>query len=541
MRAIASVRGRPNTAIPLIVLVAGVLTLPFLTKPPASAQVEVDEALPLELQYIPADAAFFVHADASKIWNSEIFRSIRKADSKTFDVMIAQAKSEFGLSPENVKSVGLFIPKITNPGDLGSVGVLITFKDDYDKEKLQKGVVSLVPKELKPKVVPVNDRSVLVLINLGDEYAKPQPADKTGPLTAIIKQAATGQHTLVSGVTLASFPEEIRGDDLPAQIRAFQPLFRAQSVTATLDLGKSIDLDIRVKTATAGQAIDCEKSLGALLALIQDELSEGLKEFDVMKDPTVKEIVALMKAGMESAKGAKFVTLGNESRLTASMPVNLPFAEAYLIAKKRAESIGAVTMSANNLKQIGLAMHNYYSAEGQFPPAAVCDKTGKPLLSWRVLILPYIDQEDLFKQFKLDEAWDSEHNKKLLPKMPKAYAVPGKTQPGDTTAHYRVFVGNGAGFDWIMGGKIENITDGTSNTLMCATAEKAVPWTKPDELEFDPDQDMTKLIGLSVNGRWQAVFFDGSVRNSSNRPDKKTLHAIITRAGGEVIGPDFDR
>jgi prepilin-type processing-associated H-X9-DG protein len=191
------------------------------------------------------------------------------------------------------------------------------------------------------------------------------------------------------------------------------------------------------------------------------------------------------------------------------------------------------------MKQIGIAMHNYHDLNNQFPPAAVCDKKGKPQLSWRVLILPYIEQEELYKQFKLDEPWDSENNKKLIAKMPPVYAMPGKTKPGDTTTYYRVFVGNGAGFDWVMGGKITNITDGTSNTFMCVTGAEAVTWTKPDELEFDPEKDMTKLIGMVVNGKAQVAMFDGSVRTLSKLPDRKTLNALITAAGGEVVNFDF--
>src|SRR5262249_9113491 len=117
--------------------------------------------------------------------------------------------------------------------------------------------------------------------------------------------------------------------------------------------------------------------------------------------------------------------------------------------------------------------------------------------------------------------------------------IPGKTKADEYDTHYRVFVGNGAGFDWIMGGKLQNITDGTSNTLMCVTAETAVPWTKPDELEFNPEKDMTRLVGLVVNGKMEVAMFDGSVRTLSKIPSKTTLNALITRAGGEVIADDF--
>ena len=74
-----------------------------------------------------------------------------------------------------------------------------------------------------------------------------------------------------------------------------------------------------------------------------------------------------------------------------------------------------------DLKELALALRSYNDAYGHFPPAAVSDKSGKPLLSWRVLMLPWIQQGKLFKEFHLDEPWDSDHNKKLLEKMPPLF------------------------------------------------------------------------------------------------------------------------
>src|SRR5438093_7201056 len=78
--------------------------------------------------------------------------------------------------------------------------------------------------------------------------------------------------------------------------------------------------------------------------------------------------------------------------------------------------------SVNNLKQLALAMHNYHDTYGHLPPAALKNKKGKPLLSWRVALLPFVEEDKLYKEFRLDEPWDSAHNKKLLAKMPKLFA-----------------------------------------------------------------------------------------------------------------------
>ena len=142
----------------------------------------------------------------------------------------------------------------------------------------------------------------------------------------------------------------------------------------------------------------------------------------------------------------------------------------------------------------------------------MCDKKGKPQLSWRVLILPYIEQDALYKEFKTGRAVGQPTQQEADREDAEGVRAAGLPSRARRTTYYRVFVGNGAGFDWVMGSKIVGITDGTSNTLMCVTAATAVTWTKPDELEFDPEKDMLKLIGMVVNGKAQVAMFDGSVR-----------------------------
>jgi hypothetical protein len=523
-----------------VILAALLAGVPAGSIPEAAAQPAAAQELSTELRYVPADAAMFLHVDVPAVWDHKAVKAIRNADAKFTEEVLRVGREAFGHSPDDLKTVVAFLPKVKDPRDMSKFGLVITFKNGFDAKKLQKGAEEFLPKDLKPVVKAINDRTALVLVNLEEEYAKPQPADASGPLAAALREASQGKHAAIGGVTFESLPDEIRAINVPAPFRPFQPIFKSTCATATINLKDTLDIEVRVRAGTAGQAIECEKSLGVLLGLIQDTLNEGIAELDRAKEPAVMDLIALMKVGIASTKGAKFSTLGNEARVSVSLPLDLPLAGAFLTAKQKVQDAAAATSSVNNLKQIGLAMHNYHDSVGNFPPAAVCDKTGKPMLSWRVLILPYIGQENLYKEFKLDEPWDSEHNKKLLAKMPKVYAIPGKNKPGDTDTHYRVFAGNGAGFDWVMGGKIQNITDGTSNTFLCATAEHAVPWTKPDEIEFDPEKDMTKLIGLVVNGRMQVVMFDGSVRTLAKIPDRKTLNALITRAGGEVI-QDFDR
>jgi prepilin-type processing-associated H-X9-DG protein len=194
--------------------------------------------------------------------------------------------------------------------------------------------------------------------------------------------------------------------------------------------------------------------------------------------------------------------------------------------------------SQNNLKQLALATINYADTFGHLPAQAVFGQDGKPQLSWRVMILPYIEQDALYKEFHLDEPWDSEHNKKLLARMPKTFAMPGSPK-GTTDTSYLGFVGKGAFFEGKKGLKFPaEFSDGTSNTIMFVEAAKGVPWTKPEDLPFDPDKELPKLGGHFPGG-FNVGMCDGSVRFISNKISKETLKAAITRNGGEVLGPDF--
>jgi len=222
----------------------------------------------------------------------------------------------------------------------------------------------------------------------------------------------------------------------------------------------------------------------------------------------------------------------------SSLVGNLGFSAGMLIpAVTKVRVASARNINANSLKQLALAMHNYHDAYGAFPQAAICDKNGKPLLSWRVSILPFIEQDNLYRQFHLDEPWDSEHNKKLLLPI-KTYMLEGTSEKGDTNTYFRVFHSNGAMFDLRKGVKISQISDGTSNTIMIVEAHDPVPWSKPDDFEYDPSKPLPQLGKQSPDG-FNVAMADGSVRFIQKKISEKTLRAAITRDGGEVLGSDF--
>lgn len=192
--------------------------------------------------------------------------------------------------------------------------------------------------------------------------------------------------------------------------------------------------------------------------------------------------------------------------------------------------------SLNNCKQIGLGLLTYDLENKHLPARAKFSLDKKPLLSWRVLILPYIDETNLYKQFNLDEPWDSEHNKQLLKKMPAAYKDSQiKYESGKTV--YEAVVGPGLAFEGSTPLKLSDLLDGASYTIAVVEVapEKAVPWTKPEDWEVDLKEPLKGLADVQPFGAFQTVFFDGHVEAIKRTIDPDLLKAMFTRNGGESV------
>jgi Protein of unknown function (DUF1559) len=200
----------------------------------------------------------------------------------------------------------------------------------------------------------------------------------------------------------------------------------------------------------------------------------------------------------------------------------------------------------NDLRQIGLAMHNFESAYQHFPPAPPFPqpprKDGKPPkseLSWRVHMLPFVEQDQLYRQFKMGEPWDSEHNKKLIARMPRIYQGLNKKLNDEGKTIFVVPSGKGTMFppDGAQV-RIGDVTDGLSNTVMASLAddEHAVIWTKPDDVNIDWKEPL-KGFRAGADG-WLVVMGDGQVRRFAGTLDPKKAAALLTMAGGETVELD---
>jgi hypothetical protein len=194
--------------------------------------------------------------------------------------------------------------------------------------------------------------------------------------------------------------------------------------------------------------------------------------------------------------------------------------------------------SKANLSKIGIALHEYHDAEKRLP-ADIADKKGKALLSWRVALLPHVGQDVLFKQFNLEEPWDSQHNLKLLDQMPDIYRSPRVKLKGKGSTVYQVFTGPDAVFGRVKPLTLAGIFDGTTNTIMAVESSTATPWTRPGGIPFDRKKalpDFGKAYGQSP----LAVMLDGSPRLLHLSTIKaETLKNAIDPADGNVLGQDW--
>jgi hypothetical protein len=295
---------------------------------------------------------------------------------------------------------------------------------------------------------------------------------------------------------------------------------RWASLGITFEPKPIIQAVVQGKDSDAAKALRnlAQKGLSALAAQLKSESDLAPLADAVSKmTPTVEGDRVTLSADLEKAA------------VLVSMPI------------RKARESARRSQCVNNLKQIGLAMHNYHSAHDTFPPAFTTSKEGKPLLSWRVLILPYLDQEELYKQFHLDESWDSPHNKGLISQMPAVYACPSgkQTTLSDGKTSYLTGRGPATMFPGAKGIKIQEITDGTSNTIMVVDAndDSAVTWTAPDDWNMPDPFDTKGLFGHHPGGT-NFEFGDGSVRFIKATTDPKILHDLFTRNGGEVISAD---
>ena len=525
--------------------------------------------LPPDLALVPPSAVGFVHVRVADVWRSPLAAAYRKLLDKAGAAVLAKFDTQFAPRPSTLDRVTLvFLPPAVTHVDAGTA-VIIRFTDAFDKAAVEKSAFAGWDRR------NAGGKSLFVTRKDGqDDTAAYLAGEKTivfGPAEGVTAFAALvpvgGPHPLAAALELAAGPAAmtagVASQSIPGMAQAvanvpdpFRPAALADTVMMTATMGAEPELTLRAAYAT-------DDAAAAALRAIKLAAAEGRKALAPARTQAEQKLAGPAGgvrplAELPETLGMLFTLAGvnaadewldalpvvrDGSALTARVVVPAEFSQsapaliaALLPAVQKVRDAAARTTSQNNLKQMALAMLNYHNLHGSFPPAAICDKAGKPLLSWRVAVLPFVEQDVLYKQFKLDEPWNSPANKKLIPLMPKLYADPRTLKPRPGETYYKVFTGKDAMFDIAKGRKISTITDGLSNTLMVVAGGDPVVWTKPDDIAFDPAQPLPKLFEPFSN--LLAAFGDGSVRVIQPTIEPATLKALITAAGGELNPAD---
>ena len=191
-----------------------------------------------------------------------------------------------------------------------------------------------------------------------------------------------------------------------------------------------------------------------------------------------------------------------------------------------------------SLKQIGLALHAYHNKYGSLPPAFVADDDGRPMHSWRVLILPFLDCQPLYDRYDFSVPWNHSNNRYVLENMPELYSCYRDPDRGGSVTSYFAIVGPDCAFRGATPVRYREITDGLSNTLAIGEASGLhVPWTKPEDVDTTVFPRLGEPGGFSSVHEGGARFSlaDGSVRYITYELDQETLEWLFKRNDGNVI------
>jgi hypothetical protein len=495
---------------------------------------------------IPADAIAFVSLDVAKVWDHPSFGAAREARGKVELAFAVQ--SLLGVGPADLQRVTLF----WHPAAQDEPFAIITGRKNLDAKKIARLLTREKPVEPKGKAIPAPGSAFPYLLQLDAKTillappaADPAKLDSLAGMPGRLAKAIddAGNHTLTAALdvaTIAALPLPVGG-----------PLLQSESAVLTADLGEMDAATARLTLTFADEAAAkiaapfLETKLGELAGWCA---AQEKRSSDRGQNPAGGYSAPLLEWSAQTLKSAKVKADGKSVIASAEWKVEEAIGALVTAAPNAVlVSRGGSTAAENNMKQIVLGIFKYSDTMGSMPNN-IHDKDGKPILSWRVQILPFIGQANLYQRFKLDEPWDSENNKALSQSVIKVYQVPGRPamQPWET--YFRGFIGpkdvKPEHRPWLVNDPKNaakfpaSFSDGTANTWLVVEAEEAVPWAKPDDLPYDGVLPLPKLGG--PGGTYIAGFADGSVRTFRRGQIADTyVRRLISIADGEVINiPD---
>jgi hypothetical protein len=521
------------------------------------------KTLPPDLAVIPPDAAVVVSLKVPEIWNAPVLDYLK--DHLAIDKYREMNRMIMGFEFDEFERVTWVMPTADT-----AVGMLFEIPGDVDSGILIHRLKNPAPKEPKEsllcfRMAPatkyrgfeyhtepdewtalhfIDDRTyawgtVKSIRWLIDHRAKGiQP-------NAITQSLLTNQDASVYLHVGKSTAPKVMKRLLPEFDPKLGAILQMESAYWSWKFHKQVDMKLNFVYTTVAEAEAAEKQLQDRLTTWGKEFEVELAKLEAERKPGEalsenREIeLRSLHSGKQWSKNLIPKRTERSVQCQASNNHLSPFDNFLSFIGHALWPAGPMLFNPSEFlgrdQQIATALENYQQKHGHYPPAAIYSKDGKPLLSWRVELLPFLGEEakKLYEQFKKDEPWDSAHNKPLMKEMPWVYSNSNQTKYRPRpTACYRIFVGPNGVFEGKTGISKSQISDPLAETLLVVRGGfSQTPWTKPEELELKKDQmklpasDEPESFGIFANGTTRAL----------NLKDPKVFHAMLTRNGGEKI------
>ena len=520
-----------------------------------------------EIEHIPADAtiAAALRLDGTKVlsWVLNTLNQVEPRATEDFG-QVEQIVSQVAgadLRSEILPALGDVWSLYASPADGGfpwtGAVLSVSVKDHETLSKVQKNLVQFIHGNLPPPENPRRNHASLRTVKVGSETIYfMNIVERENPI-------APAWCLTEDRLTIAFYPQAIKGmlsiDSAEKRLSEVPEVASQLSSSAPL-LGLTY-FDTRTLFRTFYPAAQIGMQMAA-----SEWQREGFN-LDISFLPPARTIERHLQpstmAFARATDGLEFTSHQSVpgGSVAGVVPVLLG---AGFPAVTSARSAARTNQDINKLKNIMLAMHNHHDVHRRLPAAEKKLEKGKGL-SWRVALLPFLEEPALYDEFHHDEPWDSKHNLTLIRKMPQIYrssstpasraviidaakeeAIVKEADKVDESAYdaYKTRFLTLRHEDSIFPPGLEkglgfrSVTDGTSKTIgvVQAKPEAAVIWTKPDDLDFDPEEP---LAGLGdPNGFFLAAFVDGHVTRISAKIADEMMKALMTRAGGEGVRLD---
>lgn len=520
-----------------LVLLIGLLLFLFMGGSSATA----------DLALVPGDAAGFASVRPAELLKTPLGKDLLdvmperdKAEREALETKIGLTLADLDRATVVTRSFPSMGPRMGPGGEPDSYAILTTSKPVDAKKVLAAFNIPDAPKDYNGKKYYANgpgalyfhsDRTTIIGNETGvkmaiDQAVKPK---STGDLSKLLGQV--GSHHFAAGgkvpAELANLKQMMQG---PFAVLAAALDVQTGFLTANIK-NTTVEVELAGSFATATQAQATKDALDGMKALANVGLAAAnLPPATAAQATQALSSLSITQRGNDVVIAAKMADL-DVKQLQGAMP-GFP-------GMGGGGNMGA----SNHLKQIGVAFHNYASANNDsLPPWGNLNQQRRPLLSWRVHLLPYLEQDNLYKQINKSEAWDHPSNRPFHSQMPRVFELPGRAAPPGQT-FFQVFVGPQAIFDRTNTRfKIGNMPDGLSNTLLVAEAARPVNWMEPADIDYRNTNANQGFIARGNVGGTGPTFLgllaDGSVRSIPMNISPRTLNLLIHPADGVPV-PNF--